>query len=431
MKKIIIITLTCVFILTGTVIFLWWNKQRNSSKDDYNSDYFSVNEIEKSADIYNNNEKPDSITEQERSNTPDQISQYALNTENDPEVSNFYKNISSKSYGWIPYAQPLHQTDHTNILVIGIDDAATGAWGRTDTIMIVSLTPDNKINLLSIPRDTLVNINGYGYGKINSAYTYGGAVKILETIQEILGVPINHYITINFKSAANIVDIIGGVVIDVQKNFKYQDKTSKLYIDIKKGTQLLNGIQAACYMRFRHDAYADIGRIYRQQKFIKAVLKKLKDPVMIFKIPQLIEAGFNYIDTDMDLFTISELGLKVINNDMSLNTAAVPGYPITRDASYWIMDQAKTQKLAGQLLIGRNIELILPSGIPKSKTIVMNIKKDNPPKIKKSLNTKPNDIKTFAKTKTAPVTEEKPTPEIIHDKPCPSSDQPVIEEISP
>ena len=221
MKKIIIITLTCVFILTGTVIFLWWNKQRNSSKDDYNSDYFSVNEIEKSADIYNNNEKPDSITEQERSNTPDQISQYALNTENDPEVSNFYKNISSKSYGWIPYAQPLHQTDHTNILVIGIDDAATGAWGRTDTIMIVSLTPDNKINLLSIPRDTLVNINGYGYGKINSAYTYGGAVKILETIQEILGVPINHYITINFKSAANIVDIIGGVVIDVQKNFKY------------------------------------------------------------------------------------------------------------------------------------------------------------------------------------------------------------------
>lgn len=393
--KVTIIFLTCIFVCTGVFIYLWGDHQRTLKEDDLYYQFLITKENKNIEDLNINTLKDNEETllppeEQKKINNNIKIYNQSLNNENDPDLETFYKNIYSRSYGWVPYPQPLNETNHINILILGIDASRSGTFGRSDTIMIASFSPEGEIGLLSIPRDTLVNISGYGYGKINSAYTFGGVKKSIKTVQEILGIPIHHYITVDFWSTAKLIDIIGGVTIDVEKNLKYQDKTAKLYIDIKKGKQTLNGKQAACYMRFRHDPYSDIGRIHRQQKFIKATLNKLKEPSMIFQTPKLIELGFKYIKTDMNLLTLYDLGskvLKVLENESSLNFSSVPGYSVTTNASYWVMDQAKTLKIAGKLLLGKEIEIILPSDVPKPQKIYNNNKN-------KYLNTKKIGLKT-------------------------------------
>ena len=185
-----------------------------------------------------------------------------------------------------------------NILLIGIDDVDGGR--RADAIAYTTIDIDNKIvRLMSIPRDTRVQLPKKGWDKIAHAYAYGGVNLLRESLVNYLGMPINYYILVNYDTFPAIINLIGGVEVDVKKHMVYNDYSGKLFINIPKGLQVLDGKNALHYVRFRHDAQGDIGRVKRQQDFIKAALQKLQRPSMIPKIPELADKVIEMVNSDM------------------------------------------------------------------------------------------------------------------------------------
>ena len=167
--------------------------------------------------------------------------------------------------------------DKSTIMIMGVDEREDDV-GRSDTLMIATVDPKkDQAALLSIPRDTRVKINGHGWDKINAAYAYGGEKLTQRTVEDFLGVNMDHYIIINTHAFQKIIDAIGGIDIDVEKRMYYEDPWDDdggLVIDLRPGKQHMDGKTAVTYVRFR-DEEGDIGRIKRQQKSMKACMDKI------------------------------------------------------------------------------------------------------------------------------------------------------------
>jgi LCP family protein required for cell wall assembly len=204
-----------------------------------------------------------------------------------------------------------------NILVLGLD--GSGNATRTDVLMLINIKPDEpRVSVISIPRDFRIYIPGYGLGKINSAYALGGVRLLKKAVSDFLGIPITHFIRLDFIGLTNIVDRLGGVIIDVEKRMVYADKSQNLNIDLYPGLQRLNGIQAIGYIRFRHDNLGDIGRMERQQKFISSLVEEISKITNLTRIPELIlELGHN-VETNIGPLKMVSLSLaakKAYDND--------------------------------------------------------------------------------------------------------------------
>lgn len=224
-----------------------------------------------------------------------------------------------------------------NILVMGVDERA-GDAGRSDTMMLFTVNPATReVSLLSIPRDTRVKIPGHGYDKINAAYAYGGHTLAMRAVQDLLGVPINHYILINFQGFTNFIDALGGVDIDVEKRMYYTDPYDNLEINLQPGRQHMDGRTAIQYVRYR-DEEGDIGRIQRQQKFVQAVLAKAASPAVLSHIPALVQQVGSLIKTDMSPVELINLaGMISDAYKHGLKTDMVPGRPAYLGGiSYWL-----------------------------------------------------------------------------------------------
>ena len=154
------------------------------------------------------------------------------------------------------------------------------ASGRTDTIMLVGFNPrTGDAGVLSIPRDTRVEIPGRpGFHRINVAYALGGPRLLMRTVEELLGVDVHHYVTINFSGFERFIDALGGVEVEIQRPMRYDDFAQGLHIDLPAGRQVLNGRQALHYVRYRADGLGDVslvdparevydGRVRRQLEF--------------------------------------------------------------------------------------------------------------------------------------------------------------------
>jgi cell envelope-related function transcriptional attenuator common domain len=229
-----------------------------------------------------------------------------------------------------------------NILLIGIDDVDGGR--RADAIAFATVDIDNKIvRVMSIPRDTRVQIPGKGWDKINHAYAYGGVEKLRETVVNFLGLPVNYYVLVNYDTFPSIIDLIGGVEVDVERRMVYNDYSGKLFINIPKGFQKLDGKNALHYVRFRHDAMGDIGRVKRQQEFIKAVLKKVQTPAMIPKIPELVQKAIEMVNSDMTPAQALQLASYLADlSGENLHFFTLPGKAAyISNLSYWIGDTAE------------------------------------------------------------------------------------------
>ena len=237
----------------------------------------------------------------------------------------------------------------TNILLIGIDDVGGGR--RADAIAFATVDIDNKIvRLMSIPRDTRVQIPGRGWDKINHAYAYGGVEKLRETVVNYLGLPVNYFLLVNYDSFPAVIDLIGGVEVDVERRMIYNDYAGKLFINIPKGFQKLDGKNALHYVRFRHDALGDIGRVKRQQQFIKAALKKMQSPAMITKIPELVQKAIEMVSSDMTAAQALQLVSYLANlSPENLHFFTMPGRAAyISNISYWVGDTtAASDLLAG------------------------------------------------------------------------------------
>ena len=237
-----------------------------------------------------------------------------------------------------------------NILLVGLDEVDGGR--RADAIALAVVDQDTQsVRVLSIPRDSRVLIPGRGWNKINHAYAYGGLELLKETIMNLLNVGINYFALVNYDSFPRIVNLLGGLDIDVEKKLVYTDYSAKLFINIPKGPQHMTGKTVLEYVRFRHDPLGDIGRVQRQQKVMSLLMEKLKSASIIPKIPSLVSEILSGLNTDLPpkdalnlLLFANSLPRDRIELTMAPGKAAYIG-----DLSYWIIDIIEASKwLAGK-----------------------------------------------------------------------------------
>ncbi|MEE3717469.1 LCP family protein [Tumidithrix elongata RA019] len=248
------------------------------------------------------------------------------------------------------------------ILVLGIDrvpgaplDSPESFNGRSDTMLLIRFDPyDRSLTILSVPRDTQVPIPGAGRTKINAANVYGGAALAKSTVSETLNdVNIDHYVRIDTAGLVDLVDVLGGLEVNVPKRMRYVDKTQKLDIDLYPGVQVLNGKQAEGFVRFRHDEEGDIGRIKRQQVLLKALKAKLSNPTLVLKLNDLVTVLRRHVDTDLSFDEMLALGTFSLslkpNQVQSFTLPGRPSDPNEFRYSYWIT----TPEQAAQAIDGK------------------------------------------------------------------------------
>ena len=244
--------------------------------------------------------------------------------------------------------------DKVTVMIMGVDRRQDDV-GRSDTLMVATLDPNkNQAALLSIPRDTRVKIKGHGFDKINAAYAYGGEKLTQQTVENLLNTNMDHYMLIDINGFVKIIDALGGIDIDVEKRMVYDDPwddNGGLHIDLQPGMQHMDGKTAVTYVRYR-DEEGDIGRIRRQQKFMKAIMDKIVSPTVIPKLPSIVTAVYDTVETDMSIGDIlSFLTTLKDAKDNGLKSEMVPGKPVYIEGiSYWIPDIKKTRQILADTL---------------------------------------------------------------------------------
>ncbi|CAH2713535.1 Regulatory protein MsrR [Neobacillus rhizosphaerae] len=203
------------------------------------------------------------------------------------------------------------QYGDTNILLLG-SDARGKEKARADMIMIAHYNEDKgTFKLTSIMRDSYVEIPGHGKHKINSAFASGGPELMRQTIKQNFDIDLQYYAIVDFQGFVQLIDeaFPDGVEIDVEKKME-----KNIYMTLEPGLQKLNGTQMLGYVRFRHDAIGDFGRVERQQKAIKAIRDQLSGFQTITKLPKLIGVLSPYVNTNMATSDMLFIGKDFFSN---------------------------------------------------------------------------------------------------------------------
>ena len=246
-------------------------------------------------------------------------------------------------------------TDKTTVMILGVDERDDDV-GRSDTLMLATVDPKQKqVSLLSIPRDTRTLIQG-SYDKINSAYAYGGWKLTRDVVEDLLDTPVDHYVLVNTRSFPRIIDAIGGIDLYVESRMYYVDEWDDavpggLVIDLYPGMQHMDGVTAMSYVRYR-DEEGDIGRIARQQRFMRAVMEKVTSPAIVTRLPAVIRECMGAVETDLSFRQILELAGSIKEaQGNGLRAEMLPGRPLYIDeVSYWVPDLTETRtRLASTL----------------------------------------------------------------------------------
>ncbi len=249
------------------------------------------------------------------------------------------------------------------VLILGVSTDLDSEL--TDTIMVASYNPNTQTaNLLSIPRDTFTGKNkskATSSQKINCLYNITRTPqKTLDAVNEITGLDIKYYIVIKTEALVKLVDAIGGVEFNVPINMYYTDKTQNLVIDLKAGTQTIDGNKAEQLLRFRHNnngtSYPveygdnDFGRMRTQRDFIMATLKQTLKPSNIFKLGQILEIANENVETNLEISYVKDyIPYAVEFNTDNLKTAALPGttpnLSETNNVSIFVVNQTAAKEL--------------------------------------------------------------------------------------
>ncbi|MCD4812092.1 LCP family protein [bacterium] len=245
-----------------------------------------------------------------------------------------------------------------NVLILGTDDVDYAK--HTDTIMLVHWRPlPRRLALLSVPRDTLIKMPKRGPMKINAVYAYGNALGTREyalamtraAIETLLGLKIHYVVHVRYSNFIHLVDAIGGIPLYVEKKMRYTDQAGGVNINLEPGYQLLDGRQCLNYVRFRHDREGDIGRIRRQQKFVKAFVSQL---VRFTKVPRTINAFvafFKQVETNMSMPAALFLAVEIKGIAQgSWRQAILPGEGVyIKGKSFWKPDLPRLRKVVADL----------------------------------------------------------------------------------
>ena len=243
--------------------------------------------------------------------------------------------------------------ENVYVLVAGTDQRADEV-SRSDTIIYTAFrTVDRKIEMVSVPRDTRVEIPGVGTDKINAAMAYGGMELLSDTVANTLNNPVDHTVLVNFQSFARIIDAMGGIKIDVPQKMYLPEEG----IDLEAGEQKLKGEDALAFVRWRGDGLGDIGRMERQSQFMQAVMEKMRH-LPPWRILPTMWAISHEIETDMSFFSLLRLGWNYIGMDgnaleyqaFNLNPTYIDG------VSYVLLDDQNVNEVVQLMKYGIIIE---------------------------------------------------------------------------
>lgn len=248
-------------------------------------------------------------------------------------IVNFMFNIqddsSSQKYSASNPPPKWNGKDRVNLLLLGTDKRADSKADnpRSDMMMVVSLDPPtNTAAMFSVMRDTYVDIPGYSPNRINTAMALGGPQLAMRTVSELVDLPIQYYVSTDFEGFISLVDELGGIELDVEKNMRYKTNAdqNKYDIDLQKGLQVLDGTKALQYVRFRHDATSDFSRTERQRKFLSALGKEVQSATSIFKLPTLLNSIEPHIQTNLSFVDMTKLAVMAHGFD----TSDIPGMQV-------------------------------------------------------------------------------------------------------
>ncbi len=235
----------------------------------------------------------------------------------------------------------------TYILLLGNDRREGQSWARSDTIILARLdSATESVSLVSIPRDTRVTVPGYGTTKINHAAAYGGPALAIETVQLFTGLPIHHYVELDFEGFEQIVDAVGGVDVDVEVSVEYEG------VYVAAGSQTLNGEEALTWIRDRSGyASGDFARMENQQAFLLALAEEMTKSSNLSRLPSILNETSKHIQTDLSVAELVSLVSDYSGIDAStMYTASVPGTTGTIDGvSYVLADEEATAALFADL----------------------------------------------------------------------------------
>ncbi|ATY83746.1 transcriptional regulator [Kyrpidia spormannii] len=256
-------------------------------------------------------------------------------------------------------AAPMH------VLLIGYDARPGQNYGNTDTLIVASFDPQSKrLAMLSVPRDTRVAIPGHGYDKINAAMNLGGVKLTEQMVSSLVGVSLDHYVRVNFEQFKGVIDALGGVTVNVDKNMYYVTGDAQDgVINLHKGVQHLNGDQALQFVRYRQDPLGDITRTQRQQELLKALADQALQPSTIVKLPVLIPRVMQAVDTDFSLLDV--LRLTRMAGGMSgqqVISETLPGQFLNLNGvSYWQVDPGQAKQVMAELDEGKRVSQVVES----------------------------------------------------------------------
>jgi LCP family protein required for cell wall assembly len=218
------------------------------------------------------------------------------------------------------------------ILVMGIDKVGA----NTDVIFTVEIR-DGATRVTQVPRDTYVESEHYGVLKANALYAFGGMDGARRELSGLLEEPIDRYLLVNLRAVQRVADALGGVEVDVPRRLYYVDDAQGLYIDLYPGPQVLRGEELEGFLRFRHDPEGDIGRMARQRLVLEQVFRKLNQPAMLTRLPELLRIAGEDIQTNL---TPLEFGqLLTAMGSTQLTASQLPGRLYWyNDLSFWMPD---------------------------------------------------------------------------------------------
>ncbi len=242
-----------------------------------------------------------------------------------------------------------------NVLIMGVDKRSGDTTYRSDSLMLARIDAKTKqVWMVSIPRDMRAPIPGHGYGKINGAYAYGQEQLAIDSVEKLTGVPVNHFMAIDFSGFEKVVNAMGGVWIDVpvEINDKQADRSKgDKASHIDAGYQQLDGAHSLTFVRARHQfADQDFSRMKNQQLFAKAIADQVATKTSVARLPSIVAAVAPHISTDMSLMEMmrSAQALKGAGSE-SVYTTTFPGE--WRSPFIW-PDEAAMAKIVAKLEAG-------------------------------------------------------------------------------
>lgn len=252
-----------------------------------------------------------------------------------------------------------HNAGPETTLVMGTDRGSVPGEegpGRSDVMMLMTTAPDGSYaGFISIPRDSRVQIPGHkGYDKINAAHAYGGPQLAIQTVEDVTGLDVKHYVEINFDGFKKIVDALGGVRMNIPHAI--HDKYAG---DVPAGDVVLNGDQALALVRARYDVKAvpngDMDRTKNQRAFIEALLSAVSHQRNPSKLLKIADAVSTSAKTDMTFWKIFTLGRKLqsLKKSGKLEMVIAPGQPkVINRVSYYILDTNQFSQMLSRFKSG-------------------------------------------------------------------------------